>query len=171
MQQTHARLIFFAHISRNFIEMKREFETIKQLRERILDTVSNLSIEQLNKVPEGFNNNIIWNLGHMIAAQQSLCYKRAGLNIRVDETFFNTYKPETKPEGFVNEAGVEEIKKMLFTTLEQLEADYNNGAITGYTTFTTRYNIKLSNIDEAIAFLPFHEGLHVGYIMSLRKLV
>lgn len=151
--------------------MKREFEIIKQLRERIIDTVSNLSIEQLNKVPEGFNNNIIWNLGHMIAAQQSLCYKRAGLNIRVDEAFFNAYKPETKPNGFVGAAGVEEIKKMLFTTLEQLEADYDNGAITGYIAFTTRYNITLNNIDEAVAFLPFHEGLHIGYIMSLRKLV
>ncbi|WP_158995365.1 DinB family protein [Mucilaginibacter sp. L196] len=151
--------------------MIREIEIIKQPRERILDEISHLSVEQLNKVPAGFNNNIIWNLGHMIAAQQGICYKRAGLDARVDDAFFNTYKPGTKPEGFVDAVGVEEIKKMLFTTLEQLEADYSNGIISNYTSFVTRYGIPLSSIDEALAFLPFHEGLHIGYIMSLKKLV
>jgi len=59
----------------------------------------------------------------------------------------------------------------LFTTLEQLEADYDNGMIANYNPVVTRYDIELSSIDEAIAFLPFHEGLHIGYIMILRKLV
>jgi hypothetical protein len=151
--------------------MKRAIEVIKQPRHKILAEISHLSVEQLNKIPEGFNNNIIWNLGHMIAAQQGICYKRAGLDVRVDEAFFDAYKPGTKPEGFVDAAGVEEIKKMLFTTLEQLEADYDNGIITNYTPVITRYDIELSSIDEAIAFLPFHEGLHIGYIMSLKKFV
>lgn len=151
--------------------MKREIEIVKQLRQRILDEINHLSIEQLNKIPPGFNNNIIWNLGHMIAAQQGICYKRAGLNVRVDEAFFNAYKPETKPNGFVGAEGVEEIKKMLFTTLDQLETDYDDGLITGYNAFVTRYNVALNDINEAIEFLPFHEGLHIGYIMSLRKLV
>ena len=158
-------------LAENCIAMIREIEIIKLPRQRILDEISHFSVEQLNKVPTGFNNNIIWNLGHMIAAQQGICYKRAGLDVRVDEGFFNTYKSGTKPEGFVDAAGVEEIKKMLFTTLEQLEVDYNNGVITNYTSFVTPYNITLSSIDEALVFLPFHEGLHIGYIMSLRKLV
>jgi uncharacterized damage-inducible protein DinB len=53
--------------------MIREIEIIKLPRQRILDEISHLSVEQLNKVPTGFNNNIIWNLGHMIAAQQGIC--------------------------------------------------------------------------------------------------
>jgi len=171
MQQMDALLKYFAHISRKLSLMKRAIEIIKQPRQKVLDIISNLSVEQLNKVPEGFNNNIIWNLGHIIAAQQGICYKRAGLDVRVEETFFDTYKSGTKPEGFVSEAGVKEIKQLLFSTLDQLEADYDSGIITDYSTVTTPYNITLSNIDEAIAFLPFHEGLHIGYIMGLRKLV
>jgi hypothetical protein len=151
--------------------MKRAIEIIKQPRQKILDLISHLSVEQLNKVPEGFNNNIIWNLGHMIASQQGLCYVRTGLAVRVDEAFFHAYKSGTKPEGLVDEAGVEEIKKMLFTTLEQLDADYTNNVATNYTPVVTPYNIEVSNIDDALAFIPFHEGLHIGYIMSLRKLV
>ncbi|WP_205896842.1 DinB family protein, partial [Pseudomonas viridiflava] len=45
----------------------------------ILDLVKDLSIEQLNKIPDGFNNNIIWNIAHLTAAQQNLCYTRSGL--------------------------------------------------------------------------------------------
>jgi hypothetical protein len=33
------------------------------------------SLEQLNKIPEGFSNNLIWNIGHVIVAQQSLVYR------------------------------------------------------------------------------------------------
>ncbi|WP_407635809.1 DinB family protein [Solitalea canadensis] len=37
------------------------------------------TIDQLNKVPAGFNNNLIWNIGHEIVAQQALIYKSSGL--------------------------------------------------------------------------------------------
>jgi hypothetical protein len=151
--------------------MKRAIEILKQPRQSVLDVINDLSVEQLNKIPEGFNNNIIWNLGHMIAAQQGICYMRADLPVRISETLFHAYKSGTKPEGFVDAVGVEEIKQLLFTTLDQLEADHDNGMISNYTSFVTRYGIPLSSIDEAITFLPFHEGLHIGYIMSLRKLV
>jgi hypothetical protein len=137
----------------------------------ILDIIKDYSVEQLNTIPAGFSNNIIWNLGHMIASQQGICYKRAGLDTRISELFFNTYKPGTKPQGFVDASGVEEIKQLLFTTLEQLETDYAAGIFSNYGAFVTRYGVELTNIDDALGFIPFHEGLHIGYIMSLRKLV
>ncbi|WP_461453610.1 DinB family protein [Mucilaginibacter sp.] len=151
--------------------MKRAIEILKFPRQRVLNEISHLSVEQLNKIPGGFNNNIIWNLGHMIASQQGICYLRAGLPASVEEAFFHTYKSGTKPEGFLDAAGVEKIKKMLFTTLEQLDTDQDSGIMANYTPFVTRYDVEINNIDEAIAFLPFHDGLHIGYIMSLRKLV
>ena len=151
--------------------MRRLIDIIKQPRLLVLKEIENFSTEQLNKIPEGFNNNIAWNLGHMIAAQQGICYKRSGLDTTITEDFFHTYKPGTKPEKFIGTAEITFIKEQLFTTLEQLEADMNTGIFVNYTQVMTRYGIELNSIDEAISFLPFHEGLHIGYIMSLRKLV
>lgn len=131
--------------------------------------VDGLSIEQLNKIPEGFNNNLIWNIGHLVATQQGICYKRAGFSLVIDKAFFDTYKSGTKPEGYVDEAGFEQIKQLLVSTIDQLEIDYNNNEFTNYTTWTTRYNFEINNIDEAMTFLPFHEGLHTGYIMALKR--
>ena len=34
--------------------------------------IENLPLSELNKVPDGFNNNIIWNIAHVIVTQQLL---------------------------------------------------------------------------------------------------
>jgi len=41
--------------------------------------IEDFSLEELNKIPEGFNNNIIWNIAHVIATQQALVYGLSGL--------------------------------------------------------------------------------------------
>lgn len=151
--------------------MKKEIERLKKTRIFLLDIIKDLTAEQLNNIPTGFNNNIIWNLGHLIASQQGLCYSRAGINYVVDEQFFNAYKAQTKPNGFVSKEDIQNIKELLISTLETLEQDYNKEIFSGYTSYTTRYDIRLDTIDDAINFLVFHEGLHMGYIMAMKKLI
>ncbi len=149
----------------------RAIDNLRNPRKMILEIIKDYSIEQVNKIPQGFNNNIIWNLGHMIATSQGICYKRSGLEAVVSEDFFNTYKSGSKPERFISQEESEEIKGLFFSTLDKMEDDYGAGIFVNYTPVMTRYNVELSNVDEALAFLPFHDGLHIGYIMSLRKLV
>jgi DinB superfamily len=151
--------------------MKNQIENIRKIRASLLGNLNELTTEQFNKIPDGFGNNIIWNLAHLVAAQQSICYKRAGLDAPLGDDFINTYKPGTKPEKFVDAAGIEDIKQLLFSTLDHLEADYNTHIFNGYTPVTTRYGVELNNIDDGISFLPFHEGYHMGAIMGLKRLV
>lgn len=151
--------------------MTKAIDIIKQPRIKILDEIKDFSIEQLNEVPAGFNNNILWNLGHMVATQQSLLYTRAGIPRLIDDAFFETFKPGTKPERFYNAEDLDNIKALLFSLLDQLEIDLKNSIFNNYPTWTTRYGVEITNVDDAMRFLPFHEGLHVGYIMSLRKMV
>lgn len=149
--------------------MKDQIDAIRKTRTYLLDLTKELSLEQLNKIPTGFNNNIIWNLGHLVAAQQGVCYMRAGLKPRIDEELFNKYKPGSKPENVVNEQEVNKIQELLLSTLNVLEKDYDAGLWTGYNAWTTRYGIELKSINEALQFLNFHEGLHSGYIMALKR--
>ena len=151
--------------------MTKQIEIIRKTRAFLLDHLKDLTSEQLNKIPEGFNNNIIWNLGHLVAAQQGVCYIRAGLAPRLDEGFINTFKSGTKPGERLSEAEIENIKTLLFATLDQLEDDYNSGVFGNYTAWTVRYGVEFTNIDDAITFLPFHEGLHSGFVTALKKLV
>jgi hypothetical protein len=151
--------------------MNKNIESIRGPRKLLIELTKELSTEQINKVPAGFNNNIIWNMGHLISAQEGVCYKRSGLELKTDEIFFQSYRPGTKPEGFVDNDEVERIKTLLLSTLDELEADYNAGIFKNYTSVVTRYGIEISNIEDAINFLPFHDGLHMGCIVALKRLV
>lgn len=152
--------------------MNKSIQTIKSLRQHLLNTTTDLTIDQLNAIPANFSNNIIWNMGHVIASQQGVCYRRSGVDLVVDDDFFSRYKPGTIPEGPVGEAEVELIKSLLITTIDQLEADYANQMFPNtYLSVVTRYGIELNGIDSGIDFLPFHEGLHLGAILAIKKAV
>ncbi len=151
--------------------MTKTIEIIKKPRLAILELIKELSIEQLNIVPPGFNNNIIWNLGHLVAAQQGICYRRAGVATIITEDYFNTYGPGSKPERFISQAEFDEIKRLFTSTLDQFVADYDKKLFPNYTSWATRAGIDLTNIDEASQFVVFHEGLHSGVIMAQRRLV
>jgi len=151
--------------------MNQTLNFILQPRLYAFSAIEGLAVEQLNKIPEGFNNNIIWNLGHMVVAQQNICYKRAGLEIKIDEDFFNTYRPGTKPERLFTTDDLAQIKDLFSSTLSILEADLKTDTFTNYVPWTTRYGTNINGIQDAVGFLPFHEGLHLGTIGAMRKLV
>ena len=146
-------------------------EILRKTRANFLNVIEDLTIEQLNKIPQGFNNNIIWNLGHLLVTQQSLCYLKAGLKTTIDDHYFLNYKPETRPNGFVESAEVEKIKELFISAVGQLDSDYNKNAFTNYIPWTNRYGIEITNIDDAISYVLFHEGIHLGYVMDLKRLI
>ncbi|MBK0380509.1 DinB family protein [Mucilaginibacter segetis] len=151
--------------------INKTITNIKSTRQHLLGLIEGLTTEQLNKVPEGFNNNIVWNLAHMISAQQGICYLRAGTEIAVDDKYFSPYRPGTKPEGFVDSTEIENIKTLLLSSADKMETDYNNGIFANYTPWIARYGVNINNAEDAINFLPFHDGLHTGYIMAIKKFV
>ena len=130
--------------------MNKQFEIIRNTRKFLLGLVSELTIDDLNTVPPGFNNNIIWNLAHLVAAQQNVCYARTGLPIRVPEDFFQSYKPETRPVLVLDQAQIEEVKQLFTTTIDQLEEDYHNNLFSGYKAWTNRYGVTHNNIEDTI---------------------
>ena len=151
--------------------MSNQFDRLKKTRNIVLKLISDLSIEQLNKVPAGFNNNIVWNFAHLMASQQGLCYLRAGVKPVIDEQHINSYKGGTKPEKTVTIEELESMKLLFLSTIDQLEKDYNGKIFSNYQTFTTGLGVEIKDIEDALGFLLFHEGLHTGYMMALKRAV
>ena len=151
--------------------MDKKIEIIKKVRKNLLDRVANLTIDQLNEIPLGFNNNIAWNLGHIIAEQQGVCYRRANLNLVVEENYFNTYKPGTKPEQAISNTAIEQMKGLLCASIDQFETDYKNNLFATYPAWITSQGVEVNSIDAAIDFILFHDGLHIGYIMALKRII
>ncbi|OHT46728.1 DinB family protein [Flavobacterium tructae] len=151
--------------------MNPVFEVQKTIREILLKVLDSHSLEQLNKIPQGFNNNIIWNIAHCVASQQALVYKLSGLPVTISEDFIAKYRKDTKPEGDVSQAEVDEIRELLSTTLKQVENDFAAGIFMNYNEYTTSLGYTLKNINGALDFNNYHEGVHTGVVMSIRKFV
>lgn len=151
--------------------MEIEFKTTKVSRQIFNSYFEKFSLEQLNKVPQGFNNNIIWNIGHIIVSQQMLVYLGSGNQPMISQEMINLYMRGTRPERDVTQEEADEIKNLLFTTIEKSEQDYSRGLFTSYTERKTEFGFVLSSIEDAITFNNYHEGVHLGIMMGLKKFV
>lgn len=140
----------------------------RKLLESILD---NYSLEELNKTPEGFSNNIIWNIAHTIVTQQLLVYRLSGLPCIVSDDMIEEFKKGTKPERDLSQAEVDAIRNLLFSTIEKTKEDYKNKVFQQFNEYTVTTKSTLTNVEEAIDFNCYHEGIHLGIILSLRKFV
>jgi uncharacterized damage-inducible protein DinB len=140
--------------------MEKDLTYVSAVRKSILRAVHSFSDEQLNIIPAGFNNNIIWNLAHMIAAQQELFYIHSGLAVRVDPKYYQDYRIGTKPEEFVGHDEIIKIEELFRTTLDWQREDFRAGMFD-----------HSADMGKLIRHFVFHEGIHFGYIMSLRRML
>ena len=151
--------------------MHQVFEITRLSRKIIAEYLENYTLEQLNKVPEGFNNNLIWNIGHIVVVQQMLVYNLSGLPMMVSQEMVEKYKRGSKPENLVSQAEVDEIRSLLFETINQTKADLNSKIFKTYTEFTTLSGFTVRNVEDALAFNYYHEAMHIGMMMSIRKFI
>ena len=145
---------------------------IRRNRELFLELVNSLSTEQLNKIPKGYNNNIIWNLGHIIVSTQGLCYLRSEIKPNISIPFMAKYKKDSKPESFITKEEIDTLKEQLISTINTIEEDVNNNVfekVAPYATVTYAYEMK--TIEEILTCTLAHDSLHFGYALAQRKLV
>ena len=151
--------------------MDATFKIWETNRKLYLKLIENYSLEQLNKIPEGFSNNLAWNLGHIIVAQQGLVYRLSGLPTYVSDEMTNTYKNGSKPTGTTTQAEIDELKVLLFSLIEKTKEDYANGKFVTYNEYTTGTGFHLASTMEAMNFNNYHEALHFGFMMNIRKFI
>lgn len=152
--------------------MNFTFQVLNNTRGILKEIIENTSLEDLNKIPSGFNNNIIWNIGHILVSEQLLAYKLSGLPSVLSDEMIDSYRKNTKPEGFVGQDKLIKIKSLLFSTIEKTEEDYKNNVFKTFNSYTvSTTGNTLTNIEEALQFILVHEGLHYGYILALLKAV
>lgn len=151
--------------------MKDILEVTKTSRNMVSKLIQGFTLEQLNKVPAGFNNNLIWNVAHIVVTQQILVYKLAGLPVMVSDELIEKYKKGTKTEHEASQEEVDEILSLLHKTIDQTEKDIDVNLFQNFTEYPTSTGFVLKNNFDSMSFNNFHEGIHIGVILAIRKLV
>ena len=150
--------------------MKQHLSILAHNRAIYSRFLKSFSLEQLNSVPEGFNNNIIWNVAHALVTQQSIMYTLSGLPALVPQEWIDGYRKGTRPEAEVSQEFVTAIDEALTSTMVQLEKDLEAGIFDNYQSYTTSTKMELSSVETAFPFVLFHDGVHIGSVLALAKL-
>ena len=145
------------------------FQVMLQNRRNLHAILTKTSKDKLLKIPQGFNNNVYWNIAHTIITQQLLVYKFSGLKMRVPDNLVDKFKKGTVPDGTASDEEMMVIADFLISTAEWLIEDYETNLFQTFNEYTTSAKVTLKNVDDAIAFNLFHEGLHIGQIALLLK--
>lgn len=153
--------------------MEKQFNILNQNRKTILKLIEPLTFEELTTIPKGFNNHIAWNVIHLVVTQQLLCYRLSGLDTLVNDDMINAYRKGTFPsdDSFLTENKFENSKKLFVELPKQLEKDYQSNVFKTYHEYTTSVNITLRTIEDAIQFNNYHEGVHLGSILALKRCI
>lgn len=151
--------------------METSFNINLSSRKVLLTFLETNSLVQLNEIPKGFSNNLIWNIGHIVVVQQLLVYNLSGLPMMISDEMISKYRKGTKPERNATQKEVDEIKAFLFSTLEQTEKDFSENLFQNYKPFTTMSGFEINSAAEAIEFNNYHEAIHTGIMMQIRKFI
>mgnify|MGYP001062159520 CR=1 FL=1 len=151
--------------------MNLHIDKLKKSRILTLKLIEGLTIEQLNKIPTGFSNNIIWNIAHLVVTQQLLCYKLSGIECKVSKEMITEFQKGAAPSYNISEEEIQTIKKHFIELPTIFEEDLEKGIFTNYHEYKTSVDVTLKNIEDAVIFNLFHEGIHLGIILQLKKLV
>jgi len=151
--------------------MKNLLELTLQARKGYYHILKTTPREELLKIPEGFNNNIWWNIAHIVSTQQALVYGLSGLPIQIPQELKDKFKKGTTPDGTATDDEIAQVKALLFSSIEKTIEDLDNGFFKNFKEYPTSAGITLKSIEDAISFNLFHEGLHLGSIFALQKAV
>ncbi|NAW50217.1 DinB family protein [Elizabethkingia argentiflava] len=149
--------------------MNKLFKAHRTLRKNLTDVLQKTNYQELLIIPDGFNNNIYWNIAHCVATQQLLVYYLSGNSFRIDKYWIETYKKGTLPNLEVSTGEIEDLHFLLTETSRIMVKDYHENFFLEYTPYSTSIGMELENIEDAILFNNLHESLHIGYIMGQKR--
>ncbi len=151
--------------------MKTQFDILKKSRQLTLKAINGLTLEQLHTIPDGFKNNIAWNVAHLVVTQQLLQYKLSGLDCLVPDDLIEAHRKGTFPAKTFTEEEFEEVTDLLIGLPDTLEEDFNEGIFENYNAYETSTGFVLNSFETAIHFNNYHEGIHLGVILAIKKIV
>jgi hypothetical protein len=154
-------------------KMQTTFKILRQSRENFITILDSFKLDQLNTVPIGFNNNLIWNIAHVVATLDILAYRLNNLEPKLDVVFIDEFKKGTLPTRIVNTDFVEDLKLKLRDQIDWIEKNYTDKVFpsTIPKPYMTSYHFELNSIEDVLQFNVVHENLHIGICFGLRKFI
>ena len=147
-------------------------KTVKNSRQQVYRLVDGLTHAQWMTIPAGHDNNIAWNVGHLIWAQLGLTYGRTDLAMPIDrEPYIPLYGIGTSPADWEGEPDPAALLKILMQMADRMIADAQAGIFDDaqFTPWQTGGGARFDTLLDMMIYNTAHEGEHRGMIMALKN--
>lgn len=144
------------------------FNQFEMARSWTLEVAERVEQDKAEIVPEGFRNNILWQIGHVLLAAENFLFSLRTGEHHLPEHYSALFGTGTKPADWQGEIPskeelVDQLRKQL-ERVREIDADQLEGKLKepmfGFTT-----------IVECTNFIVLHEALHVGKMEEMERVV
>ncbi|MEO6521790.1 MAG: DinB family protein [Mucilaginibacter sp.] len=142
--------------------MTQYLDKLEEERKLLLERTKDLTVDQYNIIPPGFNNNIIWNMGHILVVSESLLYENSPYKRPEHEFMISSFQRGSTPDEIIEEDDILLIRH----SLQQTAQFYKR-----CTGMNRPGDESVSVSNEVMQFLLFHENMHYRTIARLLEIV
>ncbi len=137
---------------------------------RVIEDVSD---EMADVIPEGFRNNIRWQLGHIYFVNEAFAFYYNDLPMHGVKGFKEWFSNGTTPLDWVTEPpSMKELRDLLEGQQERIQSALTNRLEEETKQkFTTGSGFALETTGEFLNFNLYHEGMHVSVIKIYKSLI
>jgi len=117
--------------------------------------------EQLDLIPEGFNNSVRWNFGHVLVIADRVLSLTDHYTTVLPERYTALFNMGTSPKDW--DGDIPSLEELVDYSSKQLTAAANLYEQHGTETLAKPFNLRgteFHTVVDLLAFLSFHEGAH-----------
>lgn len=150
-------------------QLLNQIEVVRSITLKVLE---DLTEEEADLMPPGFNNTIRWNLGHILIVQDQLARHFAGIEGQLPAEYITLFNNGTKPADWQTSPPsltelAQHLKAQTLSIRENLTERLDELATKPF----HRLGFKMETIGEILNFSIHHEGVHFGIINGLRHAI
>ncbi|MEH7443607.1 DinB family protein [Bacillus sp. JJ1122] len=144
------------------------FTQLESYRNYILGVVEQVTAEEADLIPQGFNNNIRWNLGHIYLDQYLWIQAVTKEKAPVTEQFNKWFGYGSSPANFTSQTpSVVELRILLKDQPSKIKEEYRNRLEEEF----PPTEMGMHTIEQVLTRTIFHEGMHLQTILDIKKLL
>ncbi|MCR2822200.1 DinB family protein [Lederbergia panacisoli] len=144
------------------------FKQMETYRSYVIGVLDDVTEEEAEFIPKGFNNNIRWNLGHLYLDQYLWIQAVTKEETAAPEEFNRWFGFGTSPKDFTNETpSFDELKFILEKQPKEITREYGSRVEKEF----SPTEMGMHTIEQVLVRTIFHEGMHLQTILDIKKLI
>ncbi|MFN0224267.1 DinB family protein [Paenibacillus sp. KR2-11] len=144
------------------------FGLVERVRTQFLQAAATCPPDQRTVIPEGFNNHIHWQLGHILTVGEGILFRLTGEAPVLPETYGTLFNNNTRPSEWTQEP----------PAWDTLVSQLNEQTGRMRTVFAGRMDapahenfLSMVTADELLTALIMHESNHAGTLKAMLRVL